>query len=233
MPSRTRKETEHEIREMFSNIAPRYELLNHLMTGWQDIRWRRFVVQRAGLPDQGRFLDVGTGTGDLMRDMKQHYPQSRSFGLDFTLDMMRWGRSRHDHKHATWTAGNALHLPFPNNTFDTVISGFLLRNVTDLERSLREGYRVLKPGGRFVALDTTQPPQNLLTPLIRFHLHTVIPFLGKMFAGRKDAYTYLPRSTESFVRAERLLAYLAAIGFTKVEFKRFMFGTIAVHWGVK
>ncbi len=233
MPSRTRKETENDIRDMFSNIAPRYELLNHLMTGWQDNRWRHFVVQQAKLPEQGRFLDVGTGTGDLMRDMKQQYAQSQPHGLDFTLEMMRWGRSHHDHKLATWTAGNALLLPFPNNTFDAVISGFLLRNVTDLERCLREGYRVLKPGGRFVALDTTQPPHNLLTPLIRFHLHTVIPFLGKMLAGSKDAYTYLPRSTEGFVRAERLLAYLATVGFTKVEFKRFMFDTIAVHWGVK
>lgn len=225
--------SEQEIQDMFSRIAPRYELLNHLMTGWQDIRWRRWVVDHASLPDEGQLLDLGTGTGDLVRETLNQYPRSQPVGLDFTLDMMRLGRERHNHKDSLWVGGNAQSLPFPGATFHAVISGFLLRNVTNLERCLRECYRVLKPGGKFVALDTTRPPQNILTPLIKFHLHTVIPTLGKWLTGQQDAYTYLPRTTEHFLRAERLLAYLAVVGFKKLEYQRFMFGTVAVHWGEK
>ena len=93
-------------------------------------------------------------------------------------------------------------LPFPDNTFDAVVSGFLMRNVIDLPRALSEQHRVLKPGGRIVILDTTRPRQSLLTPFVRFHMHTIIPLLGRLISGQDDAYEYLPDSSEAFLSAE-------------------------------
>jgi demethylmenaquinone methyltransferase/2-methoxy-6-polyprenyl-1,4-benzoquinol methylase len=122
---------------------------------------------------------------------------------------------------------------FPTPPSDAVISGFLLRNVIDVPGALAEQQRVLKPGGRIVALDTTPPPRNLLTPFIQFHLHTVIPALGRLLSPDGAAYTYLPTSTEAFLSAEALAERLVQAGFRQVGFRRLMFGTVAIHWGVR
>lgn len=233
MPPDADQNHARKIQDMFSRIAPRYDLVNHLTTGWQDIRWRRFVIQQAQLPTNGLLLDLGVGTGELAHQVRQRHPQIHAIGADLTLEMMHEGRKKFQDGVITWTAANALQLPFSDRSFDAVVSSFLLRNVSDLERCLRESYRVLKPGGTFVALETTPSSPHLLSPLIKFHMQTVIPTLGKWIAGDKGAYHYLHESTGQFVRPERLLAYLAAFGFKKLQFKRMMLGTIAVHWSVK
>ena len=109
----------------------------------------------------------------------------------------------------------------------------MLRNVTHLQRALEEQFRVLKPGGRLVALDTTRPSRSALRPLVWAHMHLVIPALGWLLTGQRDAYQYLPNSTEGFVRAEELAVRLAVVGFRGVGFRRLNFGTIAIHWGEK
>ncbi len=221
------------VQRMFDRIAPRYDLMNRIMTAGQDVRWRREVVRLARLEAGMRVLDLGAGTGDLAFEVLRQQPQAHTVAADFTLGMMQVGQERAGARPVDWSAADALNLPFPDETFDAVISGFLLRNVTDLPRALGEMRRVLKPGGRFVALDTTKPRRNLLYPFIAFHLHHVIPFLGRLIAGQADAYTYLPQSTEGFLRAEELAAHMAAAGLRKVSFHRRMFGTIAIHWGEK
>jgi demethylmenaquinone methyltransferase/2-methoxy-6-polyprenyl-1,4-benzoquinol methylase len=220
------------VRGMFTRIAPRYDLMNRLMTAGQDVRWRREVIRRAGLPPHARLLDLGAGTGDLAREALLQHPDCQPTAADFTLAMMLAGQG-HTPPGLTWTGADAACLPFPDESFHAVVSGFLLRNVADLQRSLQEQRRVLKPGGRLVALDTTRPRRHLFTPLVQFHMHAVIPALGWLITGQRDAYTYLPNSTESFLRAEELAARLAAAGFRQVAFRRLMLGTIAIHWGVK
>ena len=126
-----------------------------------------------------------------------------------------------------------MHLPFPDETFDAVVSGFLLRNVIDVPAALAEQQRVLKPGGHIVALDTTRPPRNLLTPFIQFHLHTIIPALGRLLSPDGSAYHYLPASTEAFLSAEALAERLMQAGFRQVGFRRVMMGTVAIHWGMR
>jgi demethylmenaquinone methyltransferase/2-methoxy-6-polyprenyl-1,4-benzoquinol methylase len=124
-------------------------------------------------------------------------------------------------------------LPFPSDSLDAVVSGFLSRNLSDLYQGLTEQYRVLKPGGKIAVLDTTRRQKNILTPLIRFYMYRLIPAFSKLITGNKEDYLYLYESTESFLRAEELAAYLSAVGFKKVLFKRLMFGMIAVHRGEK
>ena len=221
------------VQDMFSRIAWRYDLMNRLMTAGQDTRWRREVIRRTNLKAGGKLLDLGAGTGDLAREALRQVPGCAAVAADFTLEMMRVGRARLPGQELNWTGADALCLPYQRETFEAVVSGFLLRNVTDIKRSLSEQLRVLKPGGYLVALDTTRPTENKLRPLIDFHLHVIIPNLGKMITGEAEAYTYLPETTESFLAAERLAAYLEETGFHQVGFKCLMFGTIAIHWGIK
>ncbi len=222
------------VQAMFSRIAYRYDLMNRLMTFGQDRYWRAEVIRRAALPTGGRLLDLGTGTGDLAIDALR-LPGVSAVAGDFTLEMMLVGhrrlQARRQHEPA-WSGADALHLPFREQVFDAVVSGFLMRNVSDVERALREQRRVLRPGGRVVILDTTRPKPNLLTPVINIHMHRVIPALGKLLTGEGEAYTYLPDSTENFLSAEQLAARLQAAGFIQVGFRRLNFGTIAIHWGV-
>jgi demethylmenaquinone methyltransferase/2-methoxy-6-polyprenyl-1,4-benzoquinol methylase len=226
------------VQGMFTRIAWRYDLMNRLMTFGQDYFWRREVIRRAGLPPQGgRLLDLGAGTGDLGRQALRRHPDTLAVEADFTLEMMRAGQARQAAREAmsalSWSAADALNLPFPGDSFDAVVSGFLLRNVIDLPRALAEQYRILKPGGRLVCLDTTQPQKNLLTPLVRFHMHHVIPWLGRLVSGQGDAYEYLPATSEAFLSAEALAGHLTAAGFQGVAFRRLNFGTVAIHWGTK
>ncbi len=220
------------VQGMFAHIARRYDLMNRLMTAGQDVRWRREVIRRAELPASGRLLDLGAGTGDLAREALRQVPKSLPVAADFTLEMMRVGKTR-PNMGLEWAAADALCLPFPDGSFDAVVSGFLLRNVSDILQSLNEQRRVLKPGGRIIALDTTQPPKNPLAPLIKLHLHTVIPTLGRLIVGSAEAYRYLPETTENFLSAEGLAERMQTAGFQGVGFRRLMFGTVAIHWGFK
>ena len=221
------------VQAMFGRIASRYNLMNRLMTGGQDVRWRRLVLDRAQLPPSGRLLDLGTGTGDLALEALGRDGGLLAIGADFTVEMMRVGRRRAGGTRVRWLGADALNLALPDVLFDAVTSGYLLRNVSDVDRALVEQFRVLKPGGRLVCLDTTPPPKNLLRPFINFHLHVIIPMLGRVVAGASDAYTYLPDSTEHFLTAEQLAERISTAGFRDVHFRRLMFGTMAIHWATK
>jgi len=218
------------VQSMFTRIAPRYDLMNRLMTGGQDIRWRRDVIRLARLNPNDSLLDLGTGTGDLAFEALRHNPDARVVAADFTLEMMRIGQRNGS---MSWSAADALHLPFADKSFNAVVSGFLMRNVIDLQKALQEQYRILKPNGRIVILDTTRPKRNLFSPFIWFHMHVIIPALGGALSGFRDAYHYLPDSTEGFVTAEELGARMITVGFKKIQYERLMFGTIAIHWGEK
>jgi demethylmenaquinone methyltransferase/2-methoxy-6-polyprenyl-1,4-benzoquinol methylase len=219
--------------ELFTRIAERYDLANHLMTGWQDNRWRRFAIHQLQLLPASHLLDIGSGNGQIVQEVLRLHPECTSIAADLTQSMLELGQNRDKTNQISWARSDATYLPFPNSIFDGVISGFLLRNLNDIFLGLNEQYRVLKPGGRIAILDTSKPPQHLLRPLIRFYMKKIIPTLGGIISGHKEAYTYLNHSTEGFLRAEELVSYMAAAGFKQVAYKQFAFGVIAVHWGVK
>lgn len=233
MMSSSGKQKAKYIRAMFSRIAGRYDFMNRMMTGGQDKAWRKFVIERVGLSPHARILDLGTGTGDLLFEAHQKCPDCMGIGGDFTLEMMRVGRQKQGMENIQWVGVDALNLPFDNQAFDAVVSGFLLRNVIDLDLALDEQYRILKPGGIMVALDTTRPPDGLIGMLMRIYLRLVIPLLGRLVTGQVDAYRYLPESTSEFITAEALAGRLVLAGFSKIAFVRRMFGAIAIHWGIK
>lgn len=230
MTQLTGQERAAYVQNMFTRIAGRYDLMNRLMTAGQDVRWRRHVIALTNLKAGARLLDIGAGTGDLAREALRQQPEARVTAADFTLEMMRVGQNSGA---LSFSAADALKLPFKNNSFDAVVSGFLMRNVTDLHKALQEQFRVLKRGGRIVILDTTRPKKNIFSPFIWVHMHVIIPTLGRLISGASDAYKYLPDTTENFVTAEKMAALMAAVGFRLIGYERLMFGTIAIHWGEK
>lgn len=222
-----------DVQAMFGRIAPRYDLMNRLMTFGQDLRWRRFLVSQLALNANANVLDIATGTGDIAFEVKQRFPQTNVVASDFALPMMYVGKERPQGGSVSWSAADALNLPFPDASFDAVMSGYLFRNVPDIERSLAEQWRILKPGGRMATLDTSPPPDNLLKPFILIHLKYIIPTLGQIISPDADAYAYLPASTLRFKTPQDLADLIQAAGFVDVQYQTFMFGTMAVHWAVK
>lgn len=218
------------VRKMFGRVAAHYDVMNRLMTGGMDRRWRMQVICRAKLNPGDRLLDIGAGTGDLAREAERQQPGVRAAAADFTWEMMLRGGI---YGPLAWVGADALRLPFADFTFDAVVSGFLMRNVTNLTLALAEQYRVLKPGGRIVILDSTPPRRTVLYPFIWLHLHVVIPLLGRLVTGLSEAYRYLPDSTEHFLSAGVLAEQMQLAGFVQVGYKKLMGGTIAIHWGQK
>ncbi len=218
------------VQNMFTQIAKRYDLMNRLMTGGQDIRWRKQVIKLSSIDNNASLLDLGTGTGDLAREALTQFPQARVIASDFTLEMMRVGKRNGN---LNFSTADALRIPFKDSTFDAVISGFLMRNVINLDKALEEQHRILKNGGRIVILDTTRPKKNILSPFIWIHMHFIIPTLGKLITGVGEAYRYLPETTEGFVTAEDMAERMKKAGFHNIKFQRLMFGTIAIHWAEK
>jgi demethylmenaquinone methyltransferase/2-methoxy-6-polyprenyl-1,4-benzoquinol methylase len=221
------------VQHMFARIAGRYDMMNRLMTAGQDRQWRRHVIQQAHLPNGGRLLDIATGTGDIAHEGLEQHPDITAVGGDFTIEMMQVGKMDPSRKAIRWTVADTLTLPFPDEFFDAVTSGFLMRNVIDVPQAFREQVRVLRPGGRIVVLESSPPKENALRPFIRLHLNYIIPNMGRLITGDKDAYRYLPDSTQQFQDPDSLVHFMTKAGLEEVNYKLFMFGTIAIHVGQK
>lgn len=223
----------NKVRNMFGRISKRYDLLNRLMSFGFDLVWRRYLIKMAEIPDGGRILDAGAGTGDIALEILKSGYSYRVTAVDLTCEMISVGKKRRGGVEVDWCQADAEKLPFPDSTFDAVTSGFLARNVPDTAVMFREQVRVLKPGGRIVCLDTSPIPDNILKPIILIYYKFVIPFMGFLIAGEKNAYKYLPETTIGFLKPEELASTMEEAGLRNVSYKSFMFGNIAVHWGVK
>ncbi len=226
------KERADYVQNMFDRIAGRYNLMNRLMTGGQDIQWRRFVVKQAALKPGDWMLDLATGTGDIAFEALRAVTGLHVVGGDFSLGMMFVGQREPLGERVGWCGADALNLPFPDNQFDALTAGYLIRNVIDIPRAFAEQLRVLKPGGRVVILDSS-PPRGPLKPFIEVHLRYIIPTLGRIVSSHPEAYQYLPESTQAFKTPDELAAIMRQAGFADVQYRTFMFGTMAAHWGVK
>ncbi len=226
LPPASRKAA--DVKAMFGRIAGRYDRMNRIMTLDRDRIWRRRVVDLARLEAGMRVLDLGAGTGGIAREARRRHPRISVVAADFSIPMMQAGRQSRPESPLDWCAADALALPFGDGCFDAVVSGYLVRNVHDPALALAEQFRVLKPGGRLVCLDTT-PPKGVLAPLIGFYFKRVIPPMGAWIGGDRGAYTYLPESTRAFLDPAALACLLRRAGFDQVAWRTFMFGTMALH----
>ncbi len=221
------------VRKMFDNIAGSYDLMNRVMTLGQDQRWRQFVVARAGENKEGWLLDLATGTGDIAALLAGKNSGAKVIGADFSAGMLAEAARRFSGSGIAWQACDANQLPFADNVFQAVTFGYLLRNVDNTSTVLQEVFRVLAPGGMVVCLDTTPPAKNILYPFIQLYFRYGVPLLGRMLAKDAGAYAYLTDSTLAFHSAESLAGFFRQAGFIDVSYRKFMCGTIGVHWGKK
>jgi demethylmenaquinone methyltransferase / 2-methoxy-6-polyprenyl-1,4-benzoquinol methylase len=221
------------VNQMFARISPTYDLMNRVMTGGQDQSWRRLLLDWCDLPPRGRLLDVGTGTGDIAAAARQRFPQVEAVGVDFTFEMMDVGKQQPARRTLPFVQGDTLALPFADNYFDAVVSGFLVRNVVDRVAALAEHARVTKPGGRVICLETTPPSNSVLGPLFQFYFFRVVPIIGGLISGDLEAYRYLPQSTVAFPDPEALKRMMEQAGLRNVIYQELMFGAVAIHVGVK
>jgi demethylmenaquinone methyltransferase/2-methoxy-6-polyprenyl-1,4-benzoquinol methylase len=237
-PLPERDEKHAYVRAMFDAIAPRYDLLNSLLSARLHHRWRRAAAAQAGLKPGDTALDVCTGTGDLAVEMARLVgPTGRVIGGDFSLPMLRRGRLKGARRAPAGVIRMALAdaqaLPFPVGAFDAAAVGFGIRNVVDMERALREMARVVRAGGRVVLLEFNQPRHRAFAALYRWYSFRVLPVLGGLISGRRSAYEYLPSSVAAFPSREAIAEMMGRAGLADVRVTDLTFGTVVVHRGVK
>jgi demethylmenaquinone methyltransferase/2-methoxy-6-polyprenyl-1,4-benzoquinol methylase len=221
------------VNRMFARIAPTYDLMNRLMTFGQDQGWRRKLLEACALPPQGTLLDIGTGTGDIAYAALQQYPGITAVGSDFTYEMMAAGVGKTPGLYLPFVQGDTFALPFPDDTFDAVVSGFMVRNVVDRVGAFREMARVTKPGGRVACLEIAPPTNALLEPFFRFYFFRVVPLIGGLISGDSKAYSYLPHSTVEFPPPDALARLMEQAGLSNVVYREYMIKTVAIHAGTK
>ncbi len=227
-----------QIRQMFSSIAPRYDLLNHLLSLNIDKSWRRKAVSlmRSSSSQQPLWLDLCCGTGDLSLEMLRQGAH-RIVSSDFSHPMLRLNLDKLRHRGSapkvSIVEADALALPFPPDTFDAVAIAFGLRNLESPEKGLAEMRRVLKTGGRLVVLEFSKPTNALFNTLFQKYFFGVLPRIGAALSRHNHAYTYLPESVSLFPNQERLAAIFGACGFDVVGYINLTGGIAAIHWGEK
>jgi demethylmenaquinone methyltransferase/2-methoxy-6-polyprenyl-1,4-benzoquinol methylase len=220
---------------MFTRITRRYDLMNRVMTGGQDQAWRRETAKHLQLGPNAHVLDLATGTGDLAFAITERYADARVSAFDFSEGILREGarkaQAMGEHRTA-WGVGDALNLPFPDQTFDGITNAFLLRNVVDLPQCLRELKRVTKPGGRVVCMEITHPQTPGFKQLFTLYFYKMVPVIGGVITGDMRAYTYLPNSLSKFPPARPLWDMFNAAGYKNTYFKTLALGTMAIHVGM-
>ena len=224
------------VRRMFSSIAPRYDLLNHLLSANIDRVWRRRAVDRLGWEraPEGTYLDNCAGTLDLAVELAGREGfRGRVVGSDFTYPMLERGAPKLARLPIEPACADALQLPFPDRRFDGATVGFGVRNLADLDAGLREMARVLKPGARLVILEFTTPGWQPFRALYLGYFLRVLPLVGRLVSRHSTAYTYLPESVRQFPEPPELAARMRAAGFDGVEWKTLTGGIAALHWGVR
>jgi demethylmenaquinone methyltransferase/2-methoxy-6-polyprenyl-1,4-benzoquinol methylase len=228
-------EHDRRIAAMFDRIAPRYDVLNRLLSLGTDLSWRRRALELARLGESARALDVGTGTGDFALALMARSPRSATVtGVDISAGMLevaarRAARAGLGPRYERVIA-SVESLPFPDGVFDVALAGFVIRNVGDIPRGLAEMRRVLRPGGRALILDLHTPRNPVIRRLYRSYSF-IAPRLAAALGSDPEAYRYLPRSIQAFYDPEALAALLRNAGFMRVRFERLTFGIAAIHVG--
>ncbi|MCA0370215.1 MAG: class I SAM-dependent methyltransferase [Proteobacteria bacterium] len=225
--------------DVFRRVAPRYDIMNDLMSGGLHRLWKRELVNQVSVRPGGVYLDVAAGTGDIARRLKARLKegQGRFYLCDPNPAMLEEGRKNAldsgDFADLTWVCGRAEDLPFEDNTFDAYTISFGLRNVTDIEAALNEARRVLRPGGSFFCLEFSKITHALPRALYKKYAFEVIPRLGGLVADDEAAYRYLVESIERFPEQTLLAAHLEDAGFAQVSYLNMTYGVVALHRGLK
>ena len=226
---------ERQVQTIFSEIAPRYDLLNHVLSMNIDRSWRKKAVNLLGWEQrpEGRFLDACAGTYDLSLELEGRADfRGQVVSSDFAQPMLVVGKEKISGRRVAPVCGDSLDLPFPDDTFDGATVGFGVRNLSDLDRGLAEFHRVLKPGAKLVILEFTVPPNPLMRAGYMLYFNHVLPVIGRIVSGHPWAYTYLPESVKEFPGPKELAEKMETAGFKTATWKLLTGGIAAIHHGV-
>jgi len=231
-------EEKHDyVRDMFDAIAPRYDLLNSLLSARLHHGWRRTATDQARLKPGDTALDVCSGTGDFAFELASRVGTTgKVTATDFSAPMLRIGEEKaaqRSNANITWQLADTQNLPFANDLFDAVTVGFGIRNVADIPRGIAEMARVAKPGGRVIILEFNQPRNSLFAALYRWYSFKILPLLGGLISGKRTAYEYLPSSVAAFHTREEISEMMRHAGLEEIAVTDLTFGTVVIHRATK
>jgi len=226
-----------QVEQMFDNIAPTYDKLNHRLSWDIDKGWRRKAIKALAPYQPQTLLDIATGTGDFAILAAQMLQPKKLIGADISEGMMDIGREKVKalglDNVVTFEKEDCLHLSYNNDTFDAVTAAFGIRNFADLDAGLREMYRVLRPGGHLSIVELTTPVKFPMRQLFHVYSHTVLPVYGRLISKDTSAYSYLTKTIEAFPQGERMVEILKKAGFREASFKRLTFGICTMYFATK
>ncbi len=228
------KTKEQRVHEVFEKISDNYDQMNSVISFQQHNKWRKDTMDKMQVPVGASAIDVCCGTADWTIALGEATGSTgRVVGLDFSQNMLNVGIDKtKEMPQVELIQGNAMSLPYPDNSFDFATIGFGLRNVPDYEQVLSEMHRVLKPGGMIACLETSQP-NTVVKPFFRLYFRFIMPVFGKLFAKSYKEYSWLQESAKGFPGMKELAALFAKVGFEKVKFKPYSGGAAALHMGIK
>lgn len=236
-PYSKKGEKKQQVEQMFDHIAPAYDTLNHRLSWNIDKGWRKKAIQQLVPFAPKTILDIATGTGDFAILAAKMLQPQKLIGADISVGMMNIGKKKVEKEKLSavisFQQEDCLHLSFNNNTFDAVTAAFGIRNFQNLDRGLREIYRVLKPGAHLSIVELTQPITFPMRQLFKIYSHTFLPFYGKLLSKDKSAYQYLTTTIEAFPQGEKMMEILKKAGFETVHFTRLTFGICTMYFAEK
>ena len=225
------------VQGVFSSVASKYDIMNDVMSGGVHRIWKDAMMDWLAPRPGQRLLDVAGGTGDISFRFLKRAGSGHSTVLDITESMLVEGRKRSEaesmHDQLDWVVGDAMTLPFPDNTFDVYTISFGIRNVTRPQEALNEAFRVLRPGGRLMVLEFSQLPNPMMQKAYDAYSFNVIPRMGQIIAGDRDSYQYLVESIRNFPDQETFLGMVRAAGFDNAKYRNLTLGVAALHSGWK
>ncbi len=225
------------VKEIFATATSKYDFLNHLLSLRRDIAWRRYTARRLRPGPSALHLDIATGTGDMAIETARQHPQLTIIGIDFVREMLDVGRrkigERSLNSHIHISLADAMALPFPDASFDTVSIAFGIRNIPDRRRALDEMRRVLRPGGSAYILEMTFTRSKLFKKFFYFYLNKILPLLAKPFSKNPQAYYYLADSIMNFPAPDEFAHLMEQAGFHHIEMKSLTLGITYLHIGQK
>lgn len=231
---KTHDEKEAFVQGVFSNIARHYDLMNTVLSFGQDYFWRKFAVKEMNIPNEAKLLDVACGTCVFTVEALRQHPDAHVEALDFNAEMLAQGQERINAKGLSGQVhciqGDAMDLPYADNTFDAAMSGFAMRNVPDVKQVLKEMQRVVKPGGRVVTLELAKPSMIGFKQLYYLYFEKILPFIGSL-SKDNSSYAWLPESLRRYPHQDVILEYWKELGYEDARYTELTGGIVAVHVG--
>ena len=226
-----------QVEQMFNQIAPTYDVLNHRLSWNIDRTWRRKAIATLAPYRPQSLLDIATGTGDFAIMAARMLNPQRVVGADISEGMLAVGRQKVKQEGLeemiSFSKEDCLQLSYGDNSFDAVTAAFGIRNFADLERGLREMWRVLRPGGHLSIVELTTPPRFPMKQLFKVYSHTLLPLYGRLLSKDKSAYSYLTKTIEAFPQGEQMMTILGRAGFNETAFRRLTFGICTIYTATK